>query len=213
MSGAHNRIIATAAKAELAPMGFKRMGRSRLWLIDHGHWLNIVGFVPSRWSISVDLDNAAHWIWAGHGFMSLSYSVRGHHAEFETEGQFASAVAGIAREAAAKAREMEERFSSFERIANFAIDRARGDERMGPSWFGYQAGVAAGILGDLEMADQFLRQISDDRVAPYAKRFLAEIDDHSRFILRANTVVAEQRVALKLAPLEADAFRYPHSAA
>lgn len=206
MSNAHNRIIATAAKAELTPMGFKRMGRSRLWLIDHGHWLNVVGFVPSRWSISVDLDNAAHWIWAGHGFMSLSYSVRGHHAEFETEDQFASALAGIAREAAAKARAIEEKFSSFEMTANFAIDRARDDERMGPSWFGYQAGLAAGILGDLELAYHFLSRISDDRVVPYAQRFLDVIDDHSRFVSRANIAVAEQRVALKLKPLEADAF-------
>lgn len=84
MSGAHERIIAAAAKAELSPMGFKRKGRTRLWVLDHGHWLKTVGFVPSRWSISVDLDNAAHWIWAGHGFMSLNYIVRGRHADFET---------------------------------------------------------------------------------------------------------------------------------
>lgn len=182
------------------------MGRSRLWLIDHGHWLNVVGFVPSRWTISVDLDNAAHWIWAGHGFMSLSYSVRGHHAEFETEDQFAAALAGIAREAAAKARAIEEKFSSFEMTANFAIDRARDDERMGPSWFGYQGGLAAGILGDLELAYHFLSRISDDRVVPYAQRFLDVIDDHSRFVSRVNIAVEEQRVALKLKPLEADAF-------
>jgi hypothetical protein len=206
MSGAHERIIAAAAKAELSPMGFKRKGRSRLWVLDHGHWLNTVGFVPSRWSISVDLDNAAHWIWAGHGFMSLDYVVRGRHADFETEEQFSAALADIAHEAASEALAIEEKFSSFEETASFAIDRARGSERMGPSWFGYQAGIAAGILGDMTLAESFFRHISDGRVLPHAQRFLAVIGEHSRFLSEVNLAVAEQRTALKLEPLESDAF-------
>lgn len=206
MSSGHNRIIAAAARAELSPLGFKRNGRSRLWLLDHGHWLNIVGFVPSPWSISVDLDNAAHWIWAGHGFMSHDCGVRGSRADFETEEQFSSTLADIAREAAAKALEIEEKFSSFEKTASFAIDRARDDERMGPSWFGYQAGLAAGILGEMDLAESFLRRISDYRVIPHAERFLGVIGEHSRFISEINTAVADQRNALKLEPLECDAF-------
>ena len=206
MSNNHNRIIAVAAKAELSPMGFKRKGRSRLWLLDHGIWLNIVGFVPSRWSISVTLENAAHWIWAGHGFMSLDYCVRGRHTEFDTEEHFSDALAHIAHEGAVQALDIEESFSSFEKTASFAIDQARDNERMAPSWWGYKAGIAAGILGDMSLAERLLRGISDYRVTPHAQRFLAVVDEHDRFVSEVNFAVAEQRTALKLAPLEVDAF-------
>lgn len=206
MSSAHDRIIAAAAKAELSPLGFKRKGRSRLWLLDHGDWLNIVEFVPSRWSVSVQPDNAAHFIWAGHGFMSLDHSVRGHHVDYESDNQFSSALAEIAREAAAEAGRLEEQFSSFENIASFVIDRARHSDRMGPSWFGYQAGLAAGILGDMQMAERFLRGITDDRVIPYARRFHDLTAQPRAFISEINTAVAEQRSALKLEPIEGNAF-------
>lgn len=206
MSSKHNRIIAAAAKKELSRLGFKRKGRSRLWLLDHGHWLNIVGFVPSRWSISVTLENAAHWIWSGHGFMSLDYIVRGQHTEFETEEHFSNALGHIAHDAASRALEIEERFSSFEKIAAFAIDEARDDERMAPSWWGYKAGIAAGILGDMNLAERFLQGISDYRVIPHAQRFLAVIEEHNRFVSEVNIAVGEQRVALKLELLEKDAF-------
>ena len=206
MSSEHNRIIAAAAKTELRPLGFKRQGRSRLWLLDYGHWLNIVGFVPSRWSITVTLENAAHWIWSGHGFMSLDYIVRGRYTEFETEEHFSNALEHIARDAASGALEIEKRFSSFEKIAEFAIDEARDNERMAPSWWGYKAGIAAGILGDMNLAERFLRGISDYRVTPHAQRFLAVIEEQDRFVSEVNIAVAEQRTALKLELLEQDAF-------
>ena len=206
MSSKHNRIIAAAAKTELSSLGFKRKGRSRLWLLDHGHWLNIVGFVPSRWSISVTLENAAHWIWSGHGFMNLDYIVRGQHTEFETEEHFSNALGHIAHDAASRSLEIEERFSSFERIAAFAIDKARDDERMAPSWWGYKAGIAAGILGDMNLAERFLQGISDYRVIPHAQRFLAVIEEHNRFVSEVNIAVGEQRAALELEKLEKDAF-------
>jgi hypothetical protein len=75
MSEIHSKIIATAAKAELASLGFRRAGRSRLWLADHGFWLNVVEFTPSRWSKSVSLMNGAHWLWIGVGFMSFNVAV------------------------------------------------------------------------------------------------------------------------------------------
>lgn len=206
MSNAHDRVIAAAAKAELGPLGFKRKGRSRLWLLDHGDWLNIVGFVPSKWSVSVQRDNAAHFIWAGHGFMSLDHSVRGRHVDYESDEQFTSALTEIAREAAVEACQIEEQFSSFEKIASFVIDRAQHSDRMGPSWFGFQAGLAAGILGDMQMAERFLHGISDDRVIPYARRFHELIAQPKAFISEINNAVAKQRSALNLEPLESIAF-------
>jgi hypothetical protein len=36
MVEAHNSIIARAAKAALAPLGFRRKGQSRIWLVNKG---------------------------------------------------------------------------------------------------------------------------------------------------------------------------------
>jgi hypothetical protein len=202
MTGPHNKIIAAAAKAELAPLGFKRQGQSRLWIKDHGFWLNVVGFKPSRWSVTVDLDNAAHWIWGGAGFMSLNYIMSGGpYTEFEDEDQFGAAVSDIARSAAAKAQEIDSKFESFEAIAQYVIAEANESERMCPSWFGYYAGVASGISGDLLEAERFLRNITDERVIPRAGRFLSAINTSSAFREQANDIVTEQRAALKLPPL------------
>lgn len=111
MSDAHSRIIATAARAELASLGFQRKGRSRLWLADRGYWLNVVEFTPSRWSKSVSLMNAAHWLWVGAGFMSFNETISSNcYAEFETEDQFRGAASEIAKVARANALALEGRF-------------------------------------------------------------------------------------------------------
>ena len=43
----HNKIIASAAKSALKPLGLKRVGRSRTWYDDHGWWAVVVEFQPS----------------------------------------------------------------------------------------------------------------------------------------------------------------------
>jgi hypothetical protein len=207
MPKAHSRIISKAAKTELAPLGFKQQGQSRLWIADHGSWLNIVGFVPSRWSVTVDLDNAVHWLWAGTGFMSLNYVCpRLAHAEFENEDQFADALTGISKTAAARAREIEGKFSSFDAVAAHVIKEATGDDRMGPSWFGYYAGIASGLIGNFDQAEVFLCGITDERVRPHADVLLEAITDPSRFRAIVNERVSRQREVLKLPELNRSPF-------
>ena len=207
MPGAQNRIIATAAKLELAPLGFNRHGQSRLWVADHGSWLNIVGFVPSRWTVTVDLDNAAHWLWAGTGFMSLNFVCpRVARAEFENEAQFSAALAEISKSAAIRAQEIERRFPSFEAIASHVINEATGDDRMGPSWWGYYAGIASGLIGDFRKGEAFLRGITDKRVLPHTKDLLGSLGNPSRFRAVVNERMAKQRAALKLVALERPSF-------
>jgi hypothetical protein len=46
----HARLIATAAKAALQPLGFVRRGRSRFWFADQGFWIIFAEFQPSGWS-------------------------------------------------------------------------------------------------------------------------------------------------------------------
>ena len=208
MSDIHGRIIAAAAKFELASLGFRQSGRSRLWLADRGWWLNVVEFTPSRWSKSVDLTNAAHWLWVGAGFMSFNEAIRsGCHAQFETEDQFRSTMSEIAKTARTNALEIEERFSSFSAVADFVVGRARSSpDRMEPSWWGYEAGIASGLVGKIEEARCFLQGVSDKRVTNRAASLLPLIVDSVAFKSKVNEIVVQQRATLKLTPLDGPAF-------
>ncbi|MDG5809477.1 hypothetical protein P9869_44140 [Streptomyces ossamyceticus] len=42
------RIITSAARESLKPLGLAQRGRSRLWIDDHGWWLGVVEFTPPR---------------------------------------------------------------------------------------------------------------------------------------------------------------------
>jgi len=208
MSDIHSRIIAAAAKTELASLGFRRKGRSRLWLADRHSWVNVVEFTPSRWSKSVSLMNAAHWLWLDAGFMSFNEAVPSKcHAEYETEDQFRSAAGDIAKTARTVASEMDERFSSFGAIADFVVERARSSpDRMGPSWWGYEAGVALGLVGRPEEASRFLHDLADDRVIGRAAPLLPLLADPDAFRSKVNDVVTQERIRLKLRPLNNPAF-------
>lgn len=209
MGAGHNTLIAANAKVGLEVLGFRQQGRSRLWLADHGSWLNVVEFTPDRWTKGVSLMNAAHWLWAGTGFLALHEAVPSNrHVAFVTTEQFADALPEIIEEAASKAKAMQERFSSLERTAAFAIDRARSSpDRMQPSWWGYEAGIASGLRGDFGSAVAFLRGITDERVIKHAELLLPLIGSPAQLIDCVNGIVDQQREALNLPPLERPAFQ------
>lgn len=106
----------------------------------------------------------------------------GGHAEFEAEDQFRSAVNEIAKLARTNALVMEERFSSFSAIADFVVERARSSpDRMALSWWGYEAGIASGLVGKLEEASGFLQAVSDERVTNRAMSLLPLVFDSEAF--------------------------------
>jgi len=167
----------------------------------------VVEFTPSRWSKSVSLMNAAHWLFAGTGFLSFSFLLPSKcHATFDTEDQFGGAVAEIAREAGVRAREIEQKFPTTEAIAGFLVGRARCSDRMRASWWGYEAGIASSLCNRFDDAEYFLRGITDERVIPYAVPLLALVKNPESFIGRVNELVVQQRASLKLAALECDPF-------
>lgn len=208
MSEPHAKIIATAAKPELASLGFRQKGQSRLWLADQGSWLNIIEFTPSRWSKSVSLINGAHWLWVGAGFMSFNEAVPSNcHAEFETEDQFRSAASEIAKIARASALDIQSRFPSFDAIAEFVIERARSSpDRMGPSWWGYEAGIASGLIGRVEDAHFFLNGLTDERVTTRASALLPLIDRPDAFKNKVNDFVMQERALFNLPALTSQPF-------
>ena len=42
----HSKLITSAARDVLRPLGLRRRGRSRVWLDDRGWWLGVVEFQP-----------------------------------------------------------------------------------------------------------------------------------------------------------------------
>ena len=208
MTGEHSTIIAAHANVALEGLGFRRGGRSRLWIADHQSWLNVVEFTPNRWTIGISLVNAVHWLWAGTGFLAFDVGRQSNtHAEFETSEQFTSVVAKIVREAASTAAELRDQFSSFDRTADFVIDRARSSpDRMQPSWWGYQAGIASALVGKFDDAAFFLRGITDERVSIHSALLLPLINSSDKFKSRVSELVNRQREALQLTPLEYPQF-------
>jgi hypothetical protein len=129
------------------------------------------------------------------------------HADFETEEQFKSAVSEIAKVARQKALEIEARFRSFDAIADFVVERARSSpDRMGPSWWGYEAGIASELIGRTEDAHKFLQGLTDERLTRRAAPLLPLIDRPKAFRSKVNDFVAQERARLKLKPLSSPPF-------
>lgn len=124
------------------------------------------------------------------------------HAEFETEAQFRDAATEIAKVARAEALKIEARFGSFQAIADFVIERARtSPDRMGPSWWGYEAGIASELVGRFDDAREFLRGLTDERITSRAAPLMPLINRPDAFRRNVNDLVTRQRATLKLGAL------------
>src|SRR5690348_10790315 len=105
----HGRLIAAAAKAALAPIGCRRLGRSRCWISDERYWIIFVEFQPSAWSKGSYLNVRPIWLW-------LRYGSNDHHPRphdfiaFENAEQFKPAIEHMAAVAAQSVLSMRARF-------------------------------------------------------------------------------------------------------
>jgi hypothetical protein len=157
----HDRIIAEAAERELAPLGFERKGRSRLWFADRGYWVSVVEFQPSQWSKGSYLNRGPHWLWGLGDGLSFDRPVAGERSfiAFDTPEAFTALAAEQARAAARTSAELDATFSSIKQTA----DVLRRDlERGRPGgWPGFHAAVASGLSGDTDSARQLLEETID----------------------------------------------------
>ncbi|OZA89375.1 MAG: hypothetical protein B7X76_04375, partial [Azorhizobium sp. 39-67-5] len=108
----HGRLIATAAKAALAPLGLRRVGQSRCWISDERYWTIWAEFQPSAWSKGSYLNVRPNWLW-------LRYGANDHHPRpadfisFESVEQFKPPIENMASIAAQSVIAMRERFRSL----------------------------------------------------------------------------------------------------
>jgi len=173
----HGRLIAAAAKSVLTPLGFRRRGRSRVYIADRRFWLNIVEFQPSGFSKGSYLNVCAHWLWNPESDRSFDYGQRiDKFIEFDNTEQFEPAVMNLAAVAAGAARELWNHFSSIEKTARVLV--MKEDKQIatghGGSWLAYHAAIAAGLAGDVDTSlRMFAQATATSRDAEWVQRLRA----------------------------------------
>lgn len=150
------RLIAAAAQAALAPLGCRRIGRSRSWLSDQRYWLVVIEFQPSGWAPGSYLNVGAMWLWRERKGLAFNH---GHRIEgfvgFETPEQFTAAAGALADRAAAEVVRLRQTFSSIA-----AIYRHLARTPPATKWDTYHVAVAAGLAGDVAGARQYFRRLA-----------------------------------------------------
>ncbi|MET9463163.1 hypothetical protein ABZY05_50885 [Streptomyces canus] len=159
------RIITSAARKSLKPLGLAQRGRSRLWIDDHGWWLGVVEFTASR-TVGSGLYVGAMWLW--HDVDHLAFhvdSVRTGPEQFRTEDQFTPLALELSRQAAANVTALREKFPALPNVARYLTSRP---VRRGFVWDSFDAGIAAALVGDPDAArDHFERVLREDPLVPW----------------------------------------------
>jgi hypothetical protein len=208
----HGRIIATAAKAALTPLGFRRKGRSRVWRADRGFWLSVVEFQPSGFCKGSYLNVSVHWLWGPQDFVSMDYidAERRTFIEFGDDEQFKPLAEQQAASAAEASAAFRARFSTIEDTAVALASDAQTFTRLSGrdgGWPDVHAGIALGLTGDRSAARGFLRAAikgfdsAPDLSEPLA-RFEALLDEPVRFRAAVEARINRKRESLGLGGLE-----------
>ncbi|MER6678862.1 hypothetical protein [Streptomyces sp. NPDC000983] len=159
------RIITSATRESLKPLGLSQRGRSRLWVDDHEWWLGVVGFTPPRTTGS-GLYVGAMWLW--HDVNHLAFhmdAVRTGPESFRTEDQFTPPALELGRQAAAQVTAPRKTFPDLRSVARHLTSRP---VRQGFLWDSFDTGIAAALVGDPVTArDHFERVPREDPLAPW----------------------------------------------
>jgi hypothetical protein len=159
---AHSKLITSAARDALRPLGVFQKGRSRTWLDDQGWWLGVVEFQPSSYGRGTYLNVGVDWLWNPKSYLSFDYGGRVHFhldgaqnaqfIEYKSDEQFAPLAARLATIAAEELQLYRERFATTNATALVLVDGGR-------AWF--DRGVVLGLAGDaVRSREMFSRHIA-----------------------------------------------------
>jgi len=206
----HGKIIAAAAKSVLAPLGFKRKGVSRVWLSDHGYWLDVVEFQPSGFSKGTYCNVAVHWLWAITPALTFDYGAHrvGSFAQFNDADVFSQSVSAMAH-AAAKA--VERHRSIFASLPSTAahLSRLENTKADRGGWHAFHAGVVCGLMQHDATARLMFDRVSASDVRDLGwvnerrstvERLMAALGDPVAFRNKVQELVNAQRDSFKLGP-------------
>lgn len=199
---AHNKLIAGAANKILGPLGFRRKGRSRIWLLDHGWWLTVVEFQPSAWAKGSGLNTAAHWLWIEQDHLSFDYfECSETFIEYASDAQFEPEVTRLAQSAACETSRLQQTFTTIEAAATVlaAAEREHPYEAQG-SWTAYHAGMAMALSGRTDDAAVLLKSVRDERVRQALARVEDFLSDPVTLRRTVDNLISEHRSVLGLVP-------------
>ncbi|WP_330262273.1 hypothetical protein [Streptomyces griseorubiginosus] len=159
------RIINSAARHSLKPLGLIQRGRSRLWIDDHGWWLGIVEFTPPRLAGS-GLYVGAMWLWHDVDHLAFHLDAGRVGSElFRSEDQFTRLAFNLGQQAAANVTALRDRFPALSDVARYLTSRP---VRRGFLWDSFDSGIAAGLVGDSDTARHYFEHVlCEDALAPW----------------------------------------------
>ncbi|MFF8732783.1 hypothetical protein ACF073_40915 [Streptomyces sp. NPDC015171] len=168
------RIINSAARESLKPLGLAQRRRSRLWIDDHGWWLGVVEFTSPRIAGS-GLYVGAMWLWRDVDHLAFHVdAVRVGSELFRSEEQFTPLALELSRQAAVNVTALREKFPGLPDVARFLTSRP---VRRGFFWDSFDSGIAAALVGDPGTArDHFARVLREDALASW----MAEAQENAR---------------------------------
>jgi hypothetical protein len=149
----HTRLIATAAKAALQPLGFVRQGRSRFWFADQRFWIIFADFQPSGWSKGTYLNMGVKWLWQARPILDMNDRPV-DFIPFESSEQFSPLIERMAEVAAQEALKLRAQFKSLADIYRYLIAHASSE-----GWPVYHAAVASGLVGDVETSKRLFKRM------------------------------------------------------
>ena len=198
----HAKLIGSAAREILKPLGLRQQGRSRTWLDDRGWWLISVEFQPSSWSPGSYLNVGATWLWYEKDYISFDegYRVEGF-SQFVDEAQFGPIASDLVKRAAEEVNRFRVLFPTVHAVA-------RQLEQKSPKgfWDEFNAGMACALSGDAVSARSFLNVVAgtnDSRdwakaAAAVARKHCEELGNVQEFQRAIKDVVRRTRQLLRL---------------
>ena len=204
----HGRIIAAVAKSALVPIGFQRKGASRVWLADHGYWLDVVEFQPSGFSKGSYCNVAVHWLWGITPALTFDYGFHrvGAFAQFNDPDAFSQSVAMMA---SAAVQSVERHRATFVSLAATAAHLASLSAADAGDWDDFHAGIACGLIQDDEKAQRMFGRLSarNDHNFDWVnerrsrvERLAVLLGDRVAFRSEVQALLEAQRNLFKLAP-------------
>jgi hypothetical protein len=203
----HNKEIAAAAKAVLAPLGCIRKGRSRTWLDDHGWWAGLVEFQPSGWSRGSYLNVAVCYLWKPtYPEPSLSFDAVLDPRPWR-EVKEGESFAGAAAELASIARDSLIKLREDNRSVAVAAKWLQNMKIEGRVWQDYHLGIAYGLSGQIAAAQRHLRLAVESLpnsewplFRDECSRYLTLVEKGSDFRSAILERIRSTRATLKLTP-------------
>ncbi|NVN87526.1 MAG: hypothetical protein HXX15_15725 [Rhodopseudomonas sp.] len=155
MQNEHSRLIASAAKAALAPLGCVRKGRSRVWYADQRFWAIWIEFQPSGWSKGSYLNVGARYFWGASRGLGFSHRPV-DFIPFQSAEQFNPLIQTMAGVAAREVIAMRERFRTPSDILRDMLASPLRD-----GWPVYDAAIASWLAGEVDQSRALFQRIAE----------------------------------------------------